>query len=162
MTYCRPASLEDVEYLSTRLRQSDVYEIWAAVGHGPLRGLLESFNSSDVCRVFCTADDEPLCIHGTAPEPVHKMAASAWLLGTGKLREYRKDFLKHSKIEVARFHEKYPVLFNYVWEGNGVSIAWLKWLGGQFINRHPAFGFAQLPFLEYLHVRSGSSSTAHH
>lgn len=151
MTYCRQATLEDVEYLSTRLRATDVYEIWAASGYKPLHGLMESFASSDICRVFCTAEDEPLCIHGTAPTVPG--TASAWLLGTDKLKAVRRDFLKHSKIEVAAFHRKHPFLFNYVWEGNRSSIAWLTWLGGSFIHRYPEFGHAKVPFLHYLNYR---------
>ena len=161
MTYCRKATLEDVEYLSTRLRQVDQYEVWAATGLGPRRALLESLAMSDVSRVFCTPDDEPLCIHGTVPVPWEPLAASAWLLGTDRMKKYRKDFLLHSKLECSLFHRKYRVLFNYVWEGNRVSIAWLKWIGGGFINRHPEYGYARVPFLEYIHTESTPCASPH-
>lgn len=110
---------------------------------------MESFAVSDVCKVACSQDDEPLCMYGTAPVPNCPLAASVWIICGEKLKPTR-DFLRLFKSECAIFHRTYPVLYNYLSVANHSSAPWLRWVGGFVVNRHCHFGYAKIPFIEYV------------
>lgn len=148
--HVRPASIKDTKFIAQHMRESDVMEIRAASGLTPLEALQHSIILSDTTLVGSA--DRPFCIFGVAPSP-NPLAGIVWLLGTDEIIQHRRAFLAQCRDWLDRFHDTYPVLFNFVDERNTVHVHWLKWLGAVFIHRHPEFGKERRPFLEFVHVR---------
>ena len=76
----------------------------------------------------------------------------AWMLGAPVLRKYSIQFLRGCAPLVSGWHEKYPVLFNFVDERNTLHIKWLRWLGFVFVQRYEVFGVERIPFLEFVRL----------
>jgi hypothetical protein len=132
------------------MRKADVDEVRAAAGLDPVQALISGFQDSTPCY---TAEwkGEPFLMFGVVP--VDEVSGAIWLLGTPKVKEARVAFLKESKRVVAAFHDEYPLLFNYVDARNTVHIRWIKWLGFQFINKHPNHGYEGREFHEFIRIR---------
>jgi hypothetical protein len=73
------------------------------------------------------------------------------MVGTDRVVEHRKTFLRESRRWVAHFHDTWKVLSNLVDERNRTHIAWLKWLGCEFHETHN-IGPENSPFLRFTHV----------
>lgn len=145
----RPAVESDIEWLAPRLRQADQDEIKALAGVTPEEALAVSFQSS-THRYTADWEGEPIIMFGAGP--VIDGAGAVWLLGTDMVKTVRVPFLRESKRCLAGLHKDYPLLFNYVDARNTLHIRWLKWLGFKFINLHPKFGVARIPFYEFVRI----------
>jgi hypothetical protein len=62
------------------------------------------------------------------------------------IKQLRKSYL------VQTLQQNYDVLFNLVDERNTLHIRWIQWCGFTFVNRHPALGAEQRPFLEFVRI----------
>jgi len=142
MPKVRPATEEDLEYLSTRLRPEDITEIYAMDGSTPAKALAESFAHSTLCKVMVTNDDEPFAIYGVGPldtpiGPFESGAGVSWMLGTEKLASNSMWFLRNCHWMLDEMHEHFPTFGNLADERNTVHIQWLKWAGFEFGRRIP-------------------------
>lgn len=148
----RPATYNDVFYMSERLRKADAREVYAASGASPFEALESGFLGTGDVVVGADEDNNPVCMGGVVR--VHPMAGCVWMLGTTDLEKHKLSFLRRSKPFIDEWHKKFPVLYNCVDERNQLHIKWLQWLGFVFIRRHPEWGFERRPFLEFtrLHV----------
>lgn len=147
--YVREATVEDVDYLSTRLRKADLEEIAASSGCSPKSALVEGFRHSYKCRVGIY-NNNPFIIFGA--RPVVKGVGAIWALGSDDLLKARMEFLRQSKGWLDIVHQDFPLLFNYIDARNTVHIRWIRWLGFKFINKHPEHGVAKLPFYEFVRI----------
>lgn len=147
--YVREATLEDVVYLSTRLRKADIDEIEASSGGSPAQALVEGFRYSSKCRVG-VYNNNPFVIFGA--RPVVQGVGAIWALGSDDLLKARVEFLRQSKKWVDVIHQDFPLLFNYIDARNTVHIRWVRWLGFKFINIHPEHGVSKLPFYEFVRI----------
>lgn len=148
--YVRLATQDDVDYLTPRLRQADLDEIAANTGSPPGQALHRGFEDSTQCYVGVT-DNLPFIIFGAVP--ITEGVGAVWALGSDDLLKARTAFLRQSRMWVNVLHGEYPLLFNYVDARNAVHIRWLKWLGFTFVNKHPEFGVARLPFFEFVRIK---------
>lgn len=141
----RKAVLADCEYLSSRLRVSDVAEIYAMSGEQPLEALTYSYAKSKgdvwVAEESCGA---PIAIIGVSATDTPGVGM-AWMLGTDKA--YGKRVLRHSHAFLELLHEKYQTLFNYVPQGALKLIRWLTWCGFTVTHAPLPMGPHKVPFL---------------
>lgn len=134
------------------MRQADVDEIRAASGHTPDEALTEGFRVSNICLAAEGRKGELLGIFGVAPT-ADPLIGSVWFLGNDNVRANTYRFLREAPRWLDRFHDRYPVLMNFVAEFNTLHIRWLRAAGCTFIRRHPHCGAAGIPFLEFVRIK---------
>lgn len=121
---------DDILYLHTRLRRSDVEEVYASNHHDPYSALCLSYSRSLVCLTVVYSG-VPVAMFGINADNLIGNKAVIWLLGTDELTKHRIRFARHSKRFVDMFLEMYPMLFNYVHDDNKESIVWLRRIGAK-------------------------------
>ncbi len=148
----RAANLEDAEQLVPLLRRGDVEEIKAAVGVEPLAVLKQGIIISDPCYTIIGIEDSPLAVFGVIRDSYKASVGRIWLLGSDRLMQHAYPFLRQSGEWIAKLHESYPTLWNYIDARNAVHIRWLKWCGFTFLRRIEDYGVEQRPFYEFERV----------
>jgi hypothetical protein len=96
---------------------------------------------------------EPIILFGIDPIFGETDAATIWMLSTPAIYDFPVEFLMTSKRVWNNFHDRYPILTNFVDERNTRHIKWLKWMGCVFPRRVERFGASGLPFLEFVSYR---------
>jgi hypothetical protein len=119
----------DVDFLKNKLREADKEEIMASHGHTAEEALKISLNDSVIC--YTIERGKPIGMFGINPYDLSGTSAVIWLLTSEDIKEIRMSFLKQCRKYIDGFLEVYPLLFNYVYEKNKMSIKWIKWLGGK-------------------------------
>lgn len=152
MLTIRPARPEDISFIASRMRPADVAEVAASCGDTPESALQQSFELSIQPLTAVDAVGKPVCMFGVGRTPDPHVGC-VWLLGTEAVDRERVSFLRLSKRLTRQFHAEYPVLMNCVDERNTVHIRWLRWLGYHFLARHPEWGQAKRPFLEFARLQ---------
>jgi hypothetical protein len=122
----RPATAEDIQHVSTHLREGDRAEIWASHRRQPEE-------LPQICSGVETwagaADGVAFCLFGCNPEG---MIGVPWLLATDDIRFHSVGFLRASRVLCAEWLTRYGTLSNLVHARNDASILWLQWLGFAF------------------------------
>lgn len=132
-----------VDFLKTRLRESDVREIDAALGISGADGLQQAFDASPMCWTgLC--DGEPVLIFGIGTSE-YKTQGVPWLLASDGMSKVGIDVLRESKLYIRMMLKAYPYLTNYVDARQTVSIRWLAWCGFTIEAAEP-WGVQGLPF----------------
>lgn len=94
-----------------------------------------------------TVDEVPAAMFGVCPDPRYPDADAGvvWLLGTDRILNIRRQFLRESLDWIDEIASQYSVLGNSVHCANLVHIRWLKWLGFTFIKANgPMVEFARI------------------
>jgi len=112
------------------LREEDMLEILGLMHH-PRDAVYMSYASSSKCYSVRDELNNLYCSFGVAPITGTNIG-SAWLLGTRKLPQIKKFFLKHSAEKVEDLLDGFDYLTNFVMRTNKLSIRWLEWLGAEF------------------------------
>lgn len=150
-TILRRSKPADVDYLSTRLRQSDIEEIWASHHVKPYQALYGGFVNS-IITLTIEHKEEPLAMFGISPYTLTGDKATIWMLSTDRLDEIKGKFLKNNRKVIDFLLGFYPYLENYVDERNIKSINWLKFCGAKIEEAKP-FGLEGLPFHHFYFER---------
>jgi len=162
----RPAELSDCYIVASNMRQADVAECWAVAEIPPLEAVLMGFHLSDECHTV-EVDGEPVALFGVTPptpgprppedslpeelpENSFPLIGFVWLLGTPKIFDISKTFLRWSKDWLKHVGRNYDGLMNYVDARNEVHIRWLTWVGFDFVVLHPNKGVHGEAFWEFI------------
>lgn len=127
----RSATIEDVEYLSTRLKPMDLREIDAITGRDPFVVLRSGMIGSEDCKVG-TADGVPFCIYGVRKPSHLSDHGIIWMLGTTEIDKHVMKFGRECGKEVKEMIGNLRLVENYCHIENRKTIVWLKWLGFKF------------------------------
>lgn len=139
------ATEADVDYLKTRLRPSDVVEIWAAGRETPEMALAAGLKCSTSCWTV-KHKGEAVAMFGVAHGVgVPDGFGCIWLLASDGLLKMRTTFLKLSRRFVDEMLKDYSVLFNMTDNRNEVATKWLRWCGAD-ISAPVDFGPDKRPF----------------
>jgi len=153
----RPASRVHCTQLAPRLRPCDVLEIERASGLDPLEALLDSLRVSDEGMVWTALyQGHPVAMFGCnnlSPEEPG-VAGGIWLLASAGIYENKRDFYRKCKEYLGIMHEKYEFLTNFIDEQNQVTMYWLPRLGFKPCMRAAEYGFAKLPFIQFISKRN--------
>src|SRR5262249_49511294 len=141
-----PAELSDADALGSNLRTEDRLEIQAAVGRDPTETLREGIASSTPCWAALDGSNTLIALFGVVPDAGIERSGMIWLLGSDQLARHRLSVLRGSRPWVARLHERYDRLWNYIDARNEQHIAWLRWCGFRFTELVERHGFEQRPF----------------
>jgi hypothetical protein len=139
----RDSTLSDVAFLKSRLRQTDIDEIWASNNLTPAEALTFSYYLSKVCLTVVYG--EPVGMFGIVADPERYGRALIWMLGSERLEKAARHVLRQTKDIIDGFMDEYPLLYNYIDARNKKSIRWLRHLGAE-INPALPHGKAGLPF----------------
>lgn len=150
------ATSEDGRELGGYLRVADRNELDAIFGDGcDAEARLEDsirISTSGCYTVRSKLDGRVALIFGVVPSP-EPLVGIVWAMGSDTLNMFSREFLKNCGRWVDRLHEHHPILFNVMDQRNYRHRAWLDWLGFTFIQLHPQWGVAKLPFLEFVRVK---------
>lgn len=139
------ATEADVDYLKTRLRPSDVVEIWAANRETPEMALVAGLKCSTSCWTV-KFKGEAVAMFGVARGAgVPDGFGCIWFLASDGLLKMRTTFLKLSRRFVDEMLKDYSVLFNMTDDRNEVAIKWLRWCGAD-MSAPVDFGPDKRPF----------------
>jgi hypothetical protein len=89
-----------------------------------------------------------LALFGVVPVARIPETGAVWLLASEDFAARSSFIVRSSKAWIARLHERYRVLTNYVDARNEVHLRWLRWCGFDFVRRIERFGAMGLPFYE--------------
>ena len=120
----------DAADLYEDLREEDMLEILGLMSH-PRDAVYMSYVTSSKCYSVRDEENNLYCSFGVAPINGTNIG-SAWLLGTRRLPNIKKFFLKHSAEKVEDLLQGFDYLTNFVMRSNKLSIRWLEWLGAEF------------------------------
>jgi len=112
------------------LREADMLEILGLMHH-PRDAVMMSYACSTKCYSVKDEMNNLYCSFGVAPIEGTNIG-SAWLLGTRRLPEIKKFFLKHSQERMMGLLDGFDYITNFVMKSNTLSYRWLKWLGAEF------------------------------
>jgi hypothetical protein len=135
------------------MREEDVAEVKAQSGQSPREAMLYCFMLSKPCMAMVGRKGNVVGVWGVVPQG--RMAGRIWMLGCQSMLDDngdRRTFLKESKLQLAKLHEQYPVLFNVVDARNEVHVRWLRYMGFTFIRKHPNWGPEGRLFYEFVRI----------
>ena len=148
-----PAGRVYATQLAPYLRLSDRIEIECTSGQEPLDALLESVRVSDPDMVWAALDQRlPVAMFG-ANSLKGEEIGGIWLLASYGIYRNKRDFMKKSREYLAKMHERYEYLTNFIDEQNLVTRRWLQALGFKPVQRIEHFGVGQRPFIQYVSKR---------
>ena len=133
MNWARPAA-EYVEHVAKNVRPQDEIEVFLSDEITGYVAVMESFYTSDVCRVILGDDSTPVGVTGVCEDRI-------WLLGTPELtksRSHRWQLAVHGREWVNHCIDVVggPV-GNHVYSENRESVRWLKHLGFDVLEEAP-------------------------
>jgi hypothetical protein len=120
----------DAPDLYEDLREEDMLEILGLMHH-PRDAVYMSYHTSSKCYSVKDEWNNLYCSFGVSPIKGSNIG-SAWLLGTRRLPQIKKFFLKHSKERMLGLMDGFDYLTNFVMRSNTLSMRWLEWLGAEF------------------------------
>lgn len=137
----------DLRYLADHLREADRLEL--AATHGDeldiLACLQAAVRASEDVFVAVTAAGEPFAVFGLAPVSLLGGIGCPWMLGTDTAAHHAIGVITLARQHVARWSQRYSLLFNYVDARNKRSIGWLKRIGFTVQTAQP-YGLHGEPF----------------
>ena len=148
----RTANLNDVEMLHSRLRKSDVDELWVGQRLHPKTALLQSMKESDTALTI-EINGIPEAMFGVCSENIITNEAIIWFLSSEEMFKHKTKFLRNNRKMIDLFLEQYSALYNFVDARNRKSLSWLKWLGATIEQAEP-YGYDQMPF-HYFYFKRG-------
>lgn len=119
--------LQAVKYIEEHLRPIDKKELQGAYTSATI-GAMHEF-----CDNFLAFGEngEPIAIYGIVKYPVNGCHA-VWMVGTTKLKNYKKELITMGLDEINRFIKEYGPVTNYISIDNSESRRWLKRAGAVF------------------------------
>lgn len=83
---------------------------------------------------------------------IDALQGAVWMLATPEITQNARSVLHWTPSVLRGWHERRPLLFNYVDARNELHIRWLKRLGFVFIALRPAYGIERRPFYEFVRL----------
>ena len=139
-----PATSDHALELAPRLRAADLAEIEASTGRPIDDVLLDSLSRAVWAETLVLAG-RPEAIGGLCTQSLMFGPGIPWMVGSDRLTERARWFLRQSRRQVARMLGFYDSLVNFVDARNAASLRYLRHLGFTLDPAQP-WGHAGLPF----------------
>lgn len=157
-----PAGRVYANQMAPTLRPGDALEIYRSSGLQPLDALLESIDVSDEDMTWAALyQGLPVAMFGCndiKPEDDDAYGditiGGIWLLATPGIYHNKLDFMRTCKDFLALMHTRYEFLTNFVDAQNLATLIWLPRLGFRPVQEVKDYGFAKMPFIQYVSRRS--------
>lgn len=140
-----------IHQVALKMRRADRAECWAFADVEPLEALKLGVLAEGADVRILYRGPEPIGIFGIGPSGIPTIG-TVWFLGTEGIERGGRALtrLASKVIHEACESGPWPVLHNYVMEDNIVHVRWLERLGFVIVARHPKWGHARIPFLEFM------------
>ena len=148
-TFVRLATPADISYVANNLRQADADEVRAATGMDARLVLPSQAAGREILAAGLRHNDRAEILYGVDPWPDTDTVGVIWMLSTPEIYDHPVEFVVMTQRELARFHERYELLTNFIDARNERHIKWLSWMGFKFIQRVESFGAEGRPFIEF-------------
>jgi hypothetical protein len=126
--FIRPARRGDAEDLAPRLRQEDLDEIAAGSGREPVESLRMAIGLSAVAWA-AEIDGKLEALFGVAGLSALGNEGIPWMLASPVATRDRRMFVREAKRYIPLMLDLYPILRNFVHEGNRKAVRWLEHAG---------------------------------
>lgn len=131
--YLVPLRARHVRRIAPFLREADKAEALALDGRPAIEHLMEAVDSP---QAFAIMDGSVPCgacgyLHFNEDETDHPFT-TVWMVGTPRLTEEPKTFIKESREWIKDWLKVYDSLENFVYTGNVKHIRWLHQMGATF------------------------------
>ena len=127
----RRSTMQDVEYLKDKLRQSDIDEVWSSHRHTPEQSLRLSLEKS-ILALTIEDKGKPVSMFGINPESVLGNKAVIWFLSSDEIKNIKTRFVRNCRAFINIFLEYYPMLYNFCDKRNIDAMNWLEFCGARF------------------------------
>lgn len=118
----------DAAQIYEDMRMADMLEC-IGLGEHPRLALEQSYEASEEAWTITSSDCRTVASFGVTQSSKGKDVGIIWLLGTYRIHNIKRTFIKHSKEWLDRLMGDYQALTNIVCENNELSVRWLTWLG---------------------------------
>lgn len=140
----------DLAHIAVHLRAADREELSATRPIGAELNvaavLQNAVGRSSFVKTGVAPDGEPVALLGVAPMSLLGGIGCPWMLGTDRVFEFPRAFIKEGTRLVGDMLGMYPHLINYVDARNVKSIRWLKRLGFTVDDQPVPYGPKGVPF----------------
>lgn len=143
---------EAAGYVADNLRQADEDEVWAMLGVSPQQALPASLAGSSQSWVLMDGSSLPIGLMGVAPTMLPNLG-NPWLVGTDAVTADAISFARQTPKYVAKMHEEYRVLTNFVDARNEKAIDWLLFAGFHLIDADLRHGPEERLFFQFSRSR---------
>ncbi len=147
------ANFDDAYEVGKHLRKCDYDELFASTGRDPVHTTVQSFEACpEDCFIFrWERNSQPLAIWGCVPGS--DGVAVPWMVAVPDAMRFPREIITISKRFTRQWNDRYHLLVNFVDARNATSIRWLKSMGYSFIQLHEEYGFAKIPFYEFVRIK---------
>lgn len=135
MSFYRPTTWDDVDFVSKYMREEDKEECIAG-GLLPHHALSLSYEGAIVAYTLLTPNTHiPGAVLGVGMSNLNPCMGVIWMLGTDAIKTHRFTFLRNCKPVLNELYEitGKDCFYNYTYSKNTLHHAWLKWLGFKFL-----------------------------
>lgn len=148
--------------MANHVRDTDKLEVYRASGQDIRSALLDSVDVSDEDMCWAALWNKlpvamfganKLSIEGEGPYSDLSIGG-IWLLATPGIYRNKTDFMRCCTKYLAKMHERYEYLTNFVDADNVVTQMWLPRLGFRVAQECPNFGVDGSTFIQYVSKRS--------
>lgn len=119
-------TVQNLEFLSEGLRESDVKEIRCVFPTGPLQAVLQWSVDNSVETLVAHNGCRPVALFGCG---VTEQGGVPWMLATNELETLKTTTLRSVKTVIDAWLDHYGYLYNDVHKDNKKSQAMVRWLG---------------------------------
>ena len=131
----RKATIHDIIYLSSRLREDDLLEVSMA-GHTPLESLLLGF-ATETCFVIDDNQQKPMAIGGFLAVEDFLIL---WMLGSIQIEKYPLKFHKAVKAFLKKVNQCERAFVATIPVANKLHIQYAERLGFELLGVHASVG----------------------
>lgn len=130
----RPATLDEANWISTRLRPEDAREVEAATGSTAQVVLPRAFSLPHESYTIRSGDEvDPCVIFGVTADPNETDRGVVWMLATPAVKTCALALLREAPHWLDHFEQKYPKgIHNYIDLRNTLHVRWCQRAGFSF------------------------------
>jgi len=139
----------DAKLMAEQMRPIDKFEYMVQSGSDNIELAMEMVHDIATVSQCAYIDDELICCWGRFDRSIIMQECNPWMVATDKIEHKiaKRMFLKRSHETVRDLVGNFDRAWNQVYQGNKLTIRWLKWIGFEFspdpeiISGHPFLRF---------------------
>lgn len=123
-------------YVAQNMREMDKREVELTSGRSPFEALKMGRRVSNLCSVILV-NTVPVAVYGLSIPSLLGSYGVPWMLGTDEVYRHPKQTLLYGRAIVQNMRDYSPMLQNYVYTENKISIRWLAKIGFEIHEAKP-------------------------
>lgn len=150
----REATLDDIKFVSSNVRDADLEEALDMWNVTPYLVLTSTDITTKPYKTLAICDKQGTAwgLAGVAPT-ASTSTGLAWAVFRRGSDELRFTLMKQARPVLHELHKDYPLLFNWVSAENPLHVNFLRHMGFSFLSIKPTWGAAGKTFYEFASIR---------